>query len=132
MKLSLFCACATLTLAAGTAHAADTGSPQSSTQSPSASANWAETRGTMTTEDVVAILGVAPTREQRDQIEQAVIERNRALREANMRFSAALQKTLAADDRELAKRVTNEKERQRLETMRRRQPGRYNGTKKSR
>lgn len=130
MKLS-FCTCAILIFAAGTARAAETDSAQSSTRSLSASTNWAETRGAMTTDEVVATLGVAPTREQRDQIEQAVIERNRALREANTRFSAALQKTLAANDKELVKRVEDEKERRRLETMRRRQPGRYNGTKKS-
>lgn len=85
----------------------------------------------MTAEDVVATLGVAPTKEQRDQIEQAVRDRNAALREINARFSAALQKTLAANDKELAQRVVDEKERQRLETMRRRQPGRYNGARKS-
>jgi Spy/CpxP family protein refolding chaperone len=127
LKFSHFCACTVLLLAAGTARADQDNSSTSSTQS---SAAWAETRGTMTTEDVIATLGITPTREQRDQIEQSVRERNDALREINARFSAALQKTLAANDKELARRVTDEKERQRLETMRRRQPGRYNGAKK--
>lgn len=111
------------------AAAAETASP-SSTQS-SASIAWVAERGTMTTEDVVSALGVAPTAEQRAQIEQAVSERNRALQEANARFSATLQKTLAADDKELARRVADERERRRIDSIRRRQPGRYSGMKKS-
>ena len=102
----------------------------SSTQSPPVSSSWVSERGTMTTDEVVASLGATPTKEQRAQIEEAVTERNEALREANARFSAALQKTLAADDAELTKRVKDEKERQRMELIRRRQPARYNGMKK--
>lgn len=132
MKLSLFWACAALILAAGTARADQTNASTSSTQMSASTANsWVETRGTMTTEDVIASLGVTPTKEQRAQIEQAARERNDALREINARFSAALQKTLAANDQELTKRVADEKERRRMETMRRRQPGRYNGVQKS-
>lgn len=132
MKLSLFCACTALILAAGTARADQASSTQSSTQSSASTANsWVETRGVMTTEDVIASLGATPSKEQRAQIEQAVRERNDVLREINARFSAALQKTLAANDQELTKRVADEKERRRMETMRRRQPGRYNGVRKS-
>ncbi len=131
MKLSFFCACTALTLVPGAARADQTNPSTSSTQSSASTANsWVETRGTMTTEDVIASLGVTPTKEQRAQIEQAARERNDALREINARFSAALQKTLAANDQELTKRVIDEKERRRMETMRRRQPRRYNGMKK--
>ncbi len=132
LKFSLFCTCAALTLVTGAARADHTNPSTSSTQSPTSTANsWVETRGTMTTEDVIASLGITPTREQRAQIEQAARERNDALREINARFSAALQKTLAANDQELTKRVADEKERRRMETMHRRQPGRYNGVQKS-
>lgn len=102
----------------------------SSTQSAPLSASWLVERGAMTTDEVVASLGVTPTKEQRDQIEQAVRERNETLRTANEKFSAALQKTLAADDAALTKRVKDEKERRRMEAIRRRQPARYNGMKK--
>lgn len=99
----------------------------SSTRTP---ISWVAERGEMTTDDVVSSLGIAPTSEQRAQIEQAAKGRNESLRAINEKFSAALQKTLAADDAELSKRVSDEKERRRMELMRRRQPARYNGMKK--
>ncbi len=84
----------------------------------------------MTTDDVASTMGIVVTSEQRAQIEQAVRERNAALRAINEKFSATLQKTLAADDKELSKRVADEKEHRRMDLIRRRQPGRYNGMKK--
>jgi hypothetical protein len=79
---------------------------------------------------VVQELGVRVTPEQRVQIEKAVQKRNRALLEANADLSASLSKTLAASDSELAKRVAEGRERRRMEIIRSRQPGRYNGIKK--
>lgn len=94
------------------------------------STSWLDERGTMTTDDVVSTVGSVVTSEQRAQIEQAVKERNDALRAINEKFGATLQKTLAADDKELSKRVAEEKERRRMDLIRRRQPGRYNGMKR--
>lgn len=95
-----------------------------------AQTSWVAERGTMTTDEVISSLGIAVTAEQRAQIEKAVQERNESLRAANEKFSASLQKTLSADDTELSKRVADEKERRRMDLIRRRQPGRYNGMKK--
>jgi Spy/CpxP family protein refolding chaperone len=95
-------------------------------QSPS----WLNERGTITTEQVIQELGITLTPEQRAQTEKAVQKRNRALQEANADLSASLSKTLATNDNELAKRVAEQRERRRMEIIRSRQPGRYNGMKK--
>jgi hypothetical protein len=94
------------------------------------SISWLNEHGAITTDQVVQELGVRVTPEQRVQIEKAVQKRNRALLEANADLSASLSKTLAASDSELAKRVAEGRERRRMEIIRSRQPGRYNGIKK--
>jgi hypothetical protein len=96
----------------------------------SGSPSWLDERGTTTSEEVVQALGVAVTPEQRAQIEKAVQRRNETLRAANAELSATLSKVLAASDSELAKRVEEQRERQRINRIRSRQPGRYNGMKK--
>jgi hypothetical protein len=92
--------------------------------------SWLDERGTITTEQVVTDLGITVTPEQRVQIERAVQRRNETLRAANAELSATLSKVLVASDGELAKRVADERERQRINRIRSRQPGRYNGMKK--
>lgn len=94
------------------------------------STSWLDEHGAITTEQVVQELGIRVTAEQRTQIEKAVQKRNRALQEANADLSAALSKTLATNDSELAKRSAEQRERRRREIIRSRQPGRYNGMKK--
>jgi hypothetical protein len=96
----------------------------------SAPLSWLNERGAITTDQVVQELGITVTAEQRAQIEKAVQKRNRALLEANADMSASLSKTLATSDSELAKRVSEGRERRRMEIIRSRQPGRYNGMKK--
>jgi hypothetical protein len=95
-----------------------------------ASPSWLNQRGTITTDQVIQELGISVTPEQRTQIEKAVRKRNMALQEANADFSKTLSKTLATSDSELDKRVTEQRERRRLDAIRSRQPGRYNGMKK--
>ncbi len=96
----------------------------------SQSTSWLDEHGAITTEQVVQELGIRVTEEQRVQIEKAVQKRNRALQEANADLSAALSKTLATNDSELAKRSAEQRERRRMEIIRSRQPGSYNGMKK--
>jgi Spy/CpxP family protein refolding chaperone len=109
--------------------AAPTGSEPGKSEKP-ASISWLNERGAITTDQVVQELGINVTPEQRAQIEKAVQKRNRALQEANADLSASLSKTLATNDNELAKRVAEQRERRRMEIIRSRQPGRYNGMKK--
>ena len=96
----------------------------------SAPLSWLQTRGTMSTDDVVSALGIAPDKEQRATIEKATMRRNEQLQKINDEFSRDLQKTLAANDEELAAKVQAESDRQKMAKMRSRQPGRYNGVKK--
>ncbi len=95
-----------------------------------ASLSWLNQRGTITTDQVIQELGINVTPEQRAQIEKAVQKRNMALQEANANLSTTLSKTLATSDSELDKRVVEQRERRRLDAIRSRQPGRYNGMKK--
>jgi hypothetical protein len=92
--------------------------------------SWLNERGTITTEQVIAELGIRVTPEQRAQIEQAVQKRNAALQQANAALSTALSTTLATNDDELAKKIAEQRERRRMELIRSRQPGRYSGMKK--
>ena len=96
----------------------------------SAPLSWLQTRGVMSADDVVAALGIAPNKEQRATIEKATTRRNEQLQKINDEFSRDLQKTLAANDQELAAKVQAESDRVKMSKMRSRQPGRYNGVKK--
>ena len=100
----------------------------SSTQTSALS--WLQTRGAMSADDVVAALGIAPNKAQRETIAKATARRNEQLQKINDEFSRDLQKTLAANDQELAAKVQAESDRQKMKKMRSRQPGRYNGVKK--
>lgn len=113
-----------LVLASGV-YAAEQSSPREATP-----LSWLQTRGTMNADDVVAALGIKPTDDQREQIEKATARRNEALQKINADFSRDLQKTLAANDQELAAKVQAESDRQKMSKIRSRQPGRYNGMKK--
>ena len=97
---------------------------------PSSPLSWLQTRGTMSADDVVAALGIAPNKEQRAEIEKSTARRNEQLQKINDEFSLDLQKTLAANDDELAAKVQAESDRLKMAKMRSRQPGRYNGVKK--
>jgi hypothetical protein len=92
--------------------------------------SWLSERGIMTTNDAIEAVGVKVTAEQRAEIEKAVAQRNAELQEVNARFSASLSKTLAQSDEELAKKVAEEKDRRRMQLIKSRQPGRYQGMKK--
>lgn len=86
-------------------------------------------RGVLSTDDVIALLGITVTAEQRAQIDKATAQRNMALQAANAQFSTAIFDTLKTDDAELTKSMADEKERQRMELMRQRQPSRYQALK---
>lgn len=122
--------CALGVLIASGVYAAEQTSTQSSTRSAVSPLNWLQTRGTMNADDVVAALGIKPSDDQRAQIAEATARRNESLQKINDEFSRDLQKTLSANDEELAARVQAESDRQKMAKMRSRQPGRYNGVKK--
>ena len=116
--------------AASTQTAISTTTTEARTRENIQSPSWLNERGTITTDQVIQELSIRVTPEQRIQIEAAVQKRNRALQEANAELSTSLSKTLATSDSELAKRAAEQRDRRRMETIRSRQPGRYNGMKK--
>lgn len=85
--------------------------------------------GLVSPDEIVATLGIKPTKEQMLAISLAAGERNRAVSRANEALAAALQKTLGATDAELAAKMAEEKERRRMELIRLRQPSRYQALK---
>lgn len=96
---------------------------------PTVVSPWRE-KGELSAEEVIASLGIAVSPEQRALIVRATEQRNAALRNANADFSAVLATVLKADDAEVTAKIAAEKERRRMELMRRRQPSRYEALKK--
>ena len=90
---------------------------------------WRE-KGELSAEEVIASLGIAVSPEQRSAIDNAVMQRNAALKKANSDFSATLAVVLKADDAELTAKMAAENERRRMDLMRRRQPSRYEALRK--
>ena len=89
-----------------------------------AASPWRD-QGVLSTDEIIKMLGVPVTPEQRAQLDRAVAQRNLALQAANAQFSAAIFQTLRTNDAELSKTMMDEKERQKLDRIRRFQPSRY-------
>lgn len=93
--------------------------------SSSHSAEFLDYQGIFSSAQLLRSLNAQLTSEQRATIEQAVDKRNTALSAANSELSATLRSTLGESNEQLAQRVEDSAELQRLEEIRRRQPARY-------
>ena len=131
--LCLFSAvvCAPLQAQASAASEATNQNAPLPAESPRTIENPFDKSGLLSAEEIFAELGVQPTAEQRAAIAIAAAKRNAALAAANAELRRTLSVVLKTDSVGLANRAEEEKERRRLDKIRRFQPGRYQAIMKA-
>lgn len=96
-----------------------------STARASNAPSFLASRGALSGDELVDVLGVNLTKKQREQLDEALAKRNATLAKANDELSATLRALLQTSDEGLAKRADESVESKRMERMKRLQPSRY-------